>query len=272
MALLESKAEAKDAVVVEHEISGSSYNPAGSVEGIERGESENIQKGAVKYACDIMSLCNDARLIGNDLFGISTNDSDSKPQFIIEGEPTEAALAVVVEKLGPFESDDTEKNPSKLANQNKLHFTNRWERYATLEFDRKRKSMSVLCTQKDNNECMLMSKGAPNMVLDRCTRVKLRDGSIAPLSQNIIDQIEATISSIGDRALRCIGLAYKEGNELDPILLKENGQYDTVLRDSSNFVAIEDGMTFCGLVAIRDPPRPNVAQSGEYVTMLVLEI
>lgn len=250
---------------VEHKITGSSYNPSGSVDGVERDECGNLQDGAVKVSCDIMSLCNDARLIGNDK---STDDaSNPSPQFTIEGEPTEAALAVVVEKLGPYPSDDPDKKPSELANQNKLHFINGWERYATLEFDRQRKSMSTLCTQQSNGRCRLLCKGAPNMILRRCTHAKLRDGTIVPLDHDLIDKIDATISSIGNRALRCIGLAYKDEKDLDPSLLKESNQYGRYLKDFSNHESIEDGMTFVGMVAIRDPPRPNVSHSGELKIM-----
>lgn len=139
MVLLESeKLSIEKIELVEHEISGSSYNPSGSVEGIDRNETDIVSEGSVKYACDTMSLCNDARLIGNDAFVESI--SDPSPQFYIEGEPTEAALLVVVEKLGPYNPDDA-KMPSVLATQNSLHFINSWKRYATLEFDRQRKSM-----------------------------------------------------------------------------------------------------------------------------------
>jgi len=43
--------------------------------------------------------------------------------------------------------------------------------------------------------------------------------------------------------------------------LKENGQYNEMLKDSSAFADIETGLTFVSLVAIKDPPRPGVSKS-----------
>lgn len=248
--------------MVEHDISGSSYNPSGSVDGIKRDESSAVKDGAVQLMCEIMSTCNDARLIGNDDFVQGRSDSD--PQYYIEGEPTEAALAVVVEKLGPYATENTGLRPSELADQNRQHFSSNWERYATLEFDRKRKSMSVLCAQRQSvsKQCVLFCKGAPSMILERCTHAKLRNGCVVPLDQRLKEKIKDTTSSYGDRALRCIGLAYSEEHNLNPSLLQRNGQYDVFLKDSSKFESIENGMTFVGLCGIRDPPRSNVAESG----------
>lgn len=249
--------------VVGHQISGNSYNPSGSVADIDRDESINIKDGGVKFACDIMTLCNDARLIGND----DWSSSDSNPKYFIEGEPTEAALAVVVEKLGPYNTNDRtlDMRPSFLANQNKIHFESNWERYATLEFDRQRKRMSVLCSAKGAiAQSILFCKGAPNVILQHCSHGKLRDGRVIPLNPKLVSQIEDSICSIGDQALRCIGLAFKEGKDLDHVLLQENGHYDTYLKESSRFEAIEQNMIFVGLVAIRDPPRPFVSDSGEF--------
>eukprot|EP00804_Cyclotella_cryptica_P016200 CCRYP_005687-RA/>CCRYP_005687-RA protein AED:0.03 eAED:0.03 QI:282/1/1/1/0.83/0.71/7/1104/1163 len=269
--LLESDSSHGAIEVVEHKVTGSSYNPCGSVDEIGREESSAEKHGAVKYACDIMTLCNDARLIGsNESTENIINAKDGKnlepePQYCIEGEPTEAALLVLVEKLGPYNNHDnpTQKKPSVLANQNFNHFSKFWERYATLEFDRRRKSMSVLCTQREtqHGRCNLFVKGAPNMILRRCSHAMLRDGTIVALDSKLLAQIESTISSIGDRALRCIGLAFKEGDNLEPQLLKQNSQYDAYLKDSSKFESIEDAMTFIGMVAIKDPPRPHVSES-----------
>ena len=105
--------------IIEHEVTGSSYNPVGSVVGFDRDEAiQHNPSGMITDACDIMALCNDARLIGNDGF---TDDDESKEasvaQYTIEGEPTEAALLCLVEKLGPKDNSDLESKPSVLASK-----------------------------------------------------------------------------------------------------------------------------------------------------------
>ena len=244
--------------VVEHEVEGSSYNPVGHVRGIERDETLCLPNGAVSEACTIMALCNDARLIGVD----STEDGTTA-QYMIEGEPTEASLLSLLEKLGPESARKSSLKPSQLASEYRGHILNSWDRYATLEFDRKRKSMSVLCSRMDSGseDIKLLCKGAPNMLLKRCTKVKLRDGNVVPLTLDLRDKIDTTISSIGNRALRCICLAVKERESLEPQLRKEEGSYTEVLKDSSQYESFETDLTFVGIVAIRDPPRDGVAES-----------
>lgn len=269
--------------IVEHEVTGNSYNPVGSVVGISRQETISHPLGSISDACDVMTLCNDARLFVrsadddvNDIFDSREKSSidyaTAETRIAIEGEPTEAALLCLAEKLGPR---DISNDDSNLTSQNYEYFTNRWERYATLEFDRKRKSMGVLVVERsasememtDDNDsdggrrCKLLVKGAPGMLLDRCSHAKLRDGSIIPISCEIRNRMESAISSIGERALRCIALAVKEGDSFDAELSWKNRRYDEILRDSSKFIDIESGMTFVGLVAIRDPPRQGVSKS-----------
>ncbi len=264
--------------IVEHNITGYSYNPVGYVDGISREETVSHPLGSISDACDIMTLCNDARLFIKEEEKPSTIDTASvAARFAIEGEPTEAALLCLVEKLGPIinneESGQTLSYLPTLASQNYEYFSRRWDRYATLEFDRKRKSMGVLVAElsaseakmavdsERNRRCRLLVKGAPGSLLDRCSHAKLRDGCIIPISSEVRDQIESTIISIGDRALRCIALAVKEGDSLDANLLWNHRQYNEILRDSRKYIDIESGLTFVGLVAIKDPPRPGVSKS-----------
>ena len=136
--------------IIEHEITGSSYNPAGSVVGIDKEEAIKNRNGAIADACDIMSLCNDARLIGSSdslefeesiIIKDGKDTSGEAAAYTIEGEPTEAALLCLVEKLGPLNNNDNAISPAEIASRNCRFFADQWDRYATLEFDRKRKSM-----------------------------------------------------------------------------------------------------------------------------------
>ena len=107
-------------------VSGVSYNPEGEIEGM---SSENK---AMKNIIKIASLCNEA----------SIHFDVSKNKYQIMGEPTEAALKVLVEKYGL---------PEKVEQVSSCHrCSDYWnEQYSTqgiLEFTRTRKSMSVLAS------------------------------------------------------------------------------------------------------------------------------
>ena len=109
-----------------YSVSGVSYNPEGVIEGT-YGEDK-----AMKNLMKVASLCNEASIFFDS----------SKNKYQIMGEPTEAALKVLVEKYGiPGEK--------KLANS--CHrCSDYWNQLYTiqgiLEFTRTRKSMSVLAS------------------------------------------------------------------------------------------------------------------------------
>merc|ERR1719199_2027819 len=70
-----------------YSVEGHTYNPVGAVKGLESIDWE--QQQAMKIFCRTAALCNESRLLVNDEGRITRN-----------GEPTEAALRVVVEKVG----------------------------------------------------------------------------------------------------------------------------------------------------------------------------
>ena len=85
----------KDGPIVEHPISGSSYSPIGSVEGIPQGdEIRSMPYGAVADVAAISALCNDAKIVGHDIRmkdikRKSKKDMKSEKEFERVGEPTE---------------------------------------------------------------------------------------------------------------------------------------------------------------------------------------
>mgnify|MGYP001521635716 CR=1 FL=1 len=75
---------------------------------------------------------------------------DVKMKYKAVGEPTEAALQILVEKIGLPASSDVVGIEERI--HYRTHATNYWkskyEVKATLEFSRTRKSMSVICAPK----------------------------------------------------------------------------------------------------------------------------
>ena len=96
-----------------------------------------------------------------------------------------------------------------------------YERLATLEFTRERKRMSVLCRptpmpgtlNKRANRAkaspnVLLVKGAAESVLERCSQVKLEDGSVVAITPEMRVQLQHTLKTLSSRPLRCVALAY----------------------------------------------------------------
>lgn len=112
--------------VKEHRISGVSYSPEGEVDGIEKTtEIINNPTGAVNDIAAVSALCNDASIVGG-------YNGPSKRTFERIGEPTEAALCVLAEKLGGQCDESSSTTPQILASAN----VNKWRechpRQATL--------------------------------------------------------------------------------------------------------------------------------------------
>jgi len=290
--------EGKKGQLVEHEIDGTSYSPVGGVQGIE--DDEATKKGAVADIAAVAALCNDATILGNDdAWGELSEDEDvvdehgntirklhhkgkksksagiGKKLYDRTGEPTEAALCILCEKLGGMQEYTHGKHisetgsfhlhvpPSVMASANVSLWRAKHARMATLEFHRERKSMSVLSSFGEKKNRLLV-KGAPNLLLERCTRIKDRDGKVTKLTPALRREIQEKIAELAQRPLRCLALAVKEGNDLGKSLGRFDGQDASkhpLLKDPSKYKDIESGLTLVGIVGIKDPARPEVADS-----------
>jgi P-type Ca2+ transporter type 2C len=284
--------------VREHTVEGVSYSPIGSVVGIKCNEEVVTRPlGALADVAAVSALCNDARIIGNDNIvddvtdetlsrtkkNAKSHNSSDKKVYERVGEPTEAALCVLAEKIGGmssfFEQGHVDRQglhfdvpPSVLASSN----VNKWRelhpRTATLEFSRDRKSMSVLCDYQNNLKSRqggnrLLVKGAPNLLMERCTHVKYRDGTIVKLTGQLRRDIESKVSLLAKRPLRCLALAVKDYSNLENSLKRFTPKDERdiarhpLLSDSSKYTSVESGLTLVGIVGIKDPARPGVADS-----------
>ncbi len=222
--------------IVEHLVEGSSYEPLGNISGIDKNEMLHFPSGAISDIAAVSFGCNDAELLGSEC-GCS-----------IRGDPTEGALLTFAEKLG---TEQVGLNLTEV-NRNREKWSDKWQRYVTLDFDRHRKIMSTLCRQRSSGVERLLVKGAPDVLLKRCTSFKVRDGEVYPLNPEIRKDFERMLASMGSRSLRCLLLAVKE---------VACGQYNEILKDSDNFSVVESNLTFVGLVGIKDPARDDALES-----------
>jgi len=155
----------------------------------------------------------------------------------------------------------------KRAEKDAMAFSNFWtkdlDQRAMLEFTRDRKSMSVICADKAQTGNVLYVKGAPESILERCTTIMLRDGSIQELTQEGRKAIQEEMVGMAKEALRTLAFAARFD-------LKDLGLHDydgpahkghAKLSDPETFVKVEVGLTFVGMVGLIDPPRPECKQA-----------
>ena len=138
----------------------------------------------------------------------------------VVGDPTEGALLVAAAKQGMFIDEEQARKEHELP------------------FDSTRKAMSVVVRAADGRR-VLYTKGAPEVVLGMCTAVQIA-GRSEPLTDERRAAIVRSEAELAGRALRVLGLAYRE---LPP---ERDGEHT------------EENLTFLGLVGMIDPPRDEV--------------
>jgi magnesium-transporting ATPase (P-type) len=152
--------------------------------------------------------------------------SDERTFWSLSGDPTEGALLVLGKKACLDYKEIRNKNP----------------RTFQLSFDSVRKRMSTI--NDEEKKILANVKGAPREVLSLCNSVYL-DGEMQPLTDEIRNSILRHLDSFAGEGLRVLGLAYKEV-----------GKKDIYSPDE-----VENGLTFAGLAAMMDPPRPEVPRA-----------
>lgn len=222
-------------------VEGTTFAPKGNVT-LNGQVVENLASSSftVLQLAEVAALCNDAKL---------AYDSRTAAYSSV-GEPTEGALRVLVEKVGPCA-------PAGTALEDCGHFASatheqRLPRLATYEFSRDRKSMSVLV--QNGNAKKLLVKGAPESVIERCTSTIVgANGNRVPLTEKLQSTLLKEVVEYGNRGLRVIALASIEDVSQNPLVRSA--------KSTEQYAQLEQNMTFLGLVGMLDPPRPEVPAS-----------
>ncbi len=147
-----------------------------------------------------------------------------KREWKVDGDPTEVALLVAGAKGG--------LTPDRLHQE--------WKRIKEFPFDSTRKRMSVIL-QHHSGKRIVMMKGAPEVVIPRCSQV-LKQDQPCPLSESKRREILQVNDQLAANALRNLAFAYRE---LPPgVDFQES--------------FVEKEMIFVGLMGMIDPPRSEV--------------
>lgn len=198
-------------------ITGVGYAPEGKVEylGGELGGRE-IEHDPVRSEHIVV-------LSGGSLAGNADLRQEPGGEWRIEGDPTEAAFLVAERKLGVTQRRER-----------------RFERIAEFPFTSERKMMSTLERDHEHGDAvMVIAKGAPDVLLERCTRVRV-GMDIVVIEDAMRSRILADVDSLSDAALRTLSVAYR------PLTADEAQDVPE---------SLECDLIFVGTVGMIDPPR-----------------
>ena len=197
-------------------VTGVGYVPEGRVE----HEGAELAAGPLREENVVV-------LSGGSLAGNADLRQGAGGEWEIHGDPTEAAFLVAERKLGV--TDRRER---------------RFERIGEIPFTSERKMMSTIeLDHEHNDEVVLITKGAPDVLLERCTRARV-GMEIINLDDALRAQLLADVDTLSDAALRTLAVAYR------PLGAGE---------DRQAAVSLERDLVFVGTVGIIDPPREEAA-------------
>ena len=190
-------------------VTGEGYIPEGTIHGW--NSVQDLPKGVGDFLKATV-LCNGALL------------QHEKDEWSILGDPTEGALLVAAAKVS-FQKSRLEQQARFLGE---------------VPFDPERKMMTVV--REESEEVMVYVKGAPDILLSRCTQYEQIDGSIHPLSPTEQEHVLTANAGFAREALRVLGIARRplEGHPVE-----FRGQ------------ELEQSLIFLGLAAMKDPLRPE---------------
>ncbi|PHU06138.1 Calcium-transporting ATPase, endoplasmic reticulum-type [Capsicum chinense] len=182
--------------------------------------------------------------------------------FKATGLPTEAALKVLVEKMGVPESKarskirDAQIVSSYWIDRNtvKLGCCDWWMKRS------KRVNLIVfvnpwvlLCGSQ-----MGLVKSAIESLLECSTHVQLADRSTVPIDESCRRLLLSRLLEMSSKGLRCLGLAYKDDfGELSGYNAETHPAHKKLF-DPSCCCSIESDLVFVGVVGLRDPPHEEV--------------
>lgn len=166
--------------------------------------------------CSNVNLREIAKEEGNDTEGV----------FL--GDPTEVALFQMAVEAG--------YDPGFI--------TGEYKRIKELPFDSERKMMSVVC-QLPSGEKIVFSKGAPEVLLRKCSTIFAADRE-RPIEDYDIRRIENENNQMAQDALRVIGMAVR-----------------VIGKGTENLHHPEQNLMFVGLAGMMDPPRREAYDAVE---------
>lgn len=195
----------------ELDVTGMGYGPIGEL--LSDGTPVEIENNkGLEMLLRAAALCNNAAL------------EESNNEWRGIGDPTEIALLVVAAKAGIWKRKLDDELP----------------RLQEVIFTSERKMMSTLHDMQEQE--IAFTKGALEMVLERCTRIYSPSGVRALTEQDKVEMLEKN-NTLAQKTYRVLALAYRPISE-------QGGE-------------LEKDMTFLGLAAMLDPPREEAKNAIE---------
>ena len=191
-----------------YNVDGNGYAPEGKI--TRKDGSEVKPEGKLETLIRASVLCNDASIVKTD-----------NGEYTCIGDPTEGSLTTLGMKSSMPRTETMDKYP----------------RVTELPFDSDRKMMTTYHTGIEKGHLVSYTKGAPDIILDRCTSYESPNGPV-PMSDEVRKRIFEQNHEFASKAIRVLAFAYRV-------------HYEGTTADFSH----EEQLIFIGLVGMIDPER-----------------
>jgi Ca2+-transporting ATPase len=197
-------------------VTGEGYTPLGAIREAQHAGTAELA-GGLRDLLTAAVLCNGASL------------HEEHGAWRIIGDPTEGALLVVAAKARLLREPLEAEHPF----------------VGEVPFDPERKMMTVVRRRGEGLAAYV--KGAPDVLLPRCTRYVTAEGRVIPLTEAVCQQVLAANRTFAQEALRVLAVACRP-----------------VQQQPSAFRAqdLERDLIFLGLMAMKDPLRPEAKRAA----------
>lgn len=216
------------------EVTGEGYEPVGEIQSVD-GQWSTVNRDAAIPEHSLPLTPDPARLppglrelLTAAVFCNGATLREENGTWQVIGDPTEGALLVAAAKVALTKEGLEDTAPFEKE----------------IPFDAERKMMTVIRRTADGN--MAYVKGAPDVLLPRCTHRLTLDGLIEPLSDQQQQIMLDTNASLAQQTLRVLAVAHRRLD--DPGMNLSTG-------------AVEQDLVFLGLFAMKDPLRPEAAEA-----------
>jgi magnesium-transporting ATPase (P-type) len=204
------------------DVTGVGYSSEGRIE--DAGKPADPRDEGLRMLLSSAGLCNNARLIP---------PGEETSRWTVLGDPTEAALLVLAQKGGLDLAELSQAAP----------------RLRELPFDSGRKRMSTIHPFKGAEQVAYV-KGAPKEILELCSNI-YKNGQEMPIDDSMRQKAMEANDEYARGGLRVLAIALRR--------MPREGMPAGLSGYTPELVERE--MTFLGLVAMADPPRPEVAEA-----------
>ena len=191
-----------------YKVEGGGYAPVGNI--VDEGNKPVKIEGVLRTLILSSVLCNDASIV-----------KEGEKDYSCIGDPTEGSLTTLGMK-------------AKMLREETMHT---YPRETELPFDSDRKMMTTYHSGIDEGKWISFTKGAPDIVLSRCTSILTSNG-VEKMTPEKLAEIREVNHNYAIQAIRVLAFATKEHGD-----------------GSKATFADEENMTFLGLIGMIDPAR-----------------